>query len=48
MTFIILPMATMMIGFLLGIITADTVGEDKRIEELERKYKRLERRIDRC
>ena len=48
MAFIILPMATMMIGFLLGIITADTVGEDKRIEELERKYKRLERRIDRC
>ena len=45
---IIFPLVTMAVGFLLGIITADTVGEDKRIEELERKYKRLERRIDRC
>lgn len=46
MEFIILPMATMAIGFLLGIITADTIGGDKRIKDLERKLKRLERRMD--
>lgn len=45
MTFIILPMATMAIGFLLGVITADSIGEDKRIKDLERKLKRLERRL---
>ena len=46
MTFIILPMATMAIGFLLGVITADSIGEDKRIKDLERKLKRLERRME--
>ena len=45
MEFIILPMATMAIGFLLGIITADTIGVDKRIDKMERQIKRLERRL---
>lgn len=45
MEFIILPMATMAIGFLLGVITADSIGEDKRIDKMERQIKRLERRL---
>lgn len=46
MTFIILPMATMAIGFLLGVITADSIGEDKRIKDIEREMKILKRRMD--
>ena len=46
MEFIILPVATMAIGFLLGIITADTIGGDKRIDKMERQIKRLERRLE--
>ena len=46
MSFIILPIATMLIGFLLGVITTDSIGENKRINDLERKMKRLERRMD--
>ena len=46
MSFIILPIATMLIGFLLGVITTDSIGENKRIHDLERKMKRLERRLE--
>ena len=46
MSFIILPIATMLIGFLLGVLTTDPIGENKRINDLERKMKRLERRMD--
>ena len=46
MEIIILPIATMLIGFLLGVITTDSIGENKRIHDLERKLKRLERRVN--
>lgn len=46
MEYIILPITTMVIGFLIGIITADTVGDNKRIDDLERKMKKLERRVN--
>lgn len=45
---IIFPLVTMAVGFLLGVIVTDSVGENKRITELERKYKRLERKVDGC
>ena len=43
---VIIPLMTMMVGFLLGIITADTIGGDKRIDKMERQIKRLERRLE--
>ena len=46
MEFIILPMATMVIGFLLGMVTTDTFSDNRRINDLERKLKRLERRVN--
>lgn len=45
---IIFPLVTMAVGFLLGVIVTDSIGENKRISELERKYKRLERKVDGC
>ena len=45
---IIFPLVTMAVGFLLGVIVTDSVGENKRITDLERKYKRLERKVDGC
>ena len=45
MSFIILPIATMLIGFLLGVITTDSIGENKRYEKLEREIRRLKRRM---
>ena len=44
MFIVILPVITMGIGFLLGVITMDTFVSDDRIDQLERKVKRLERR----
>ena len=43
---IIFPLATMGIGFLLGIIFRDCVVEDKRMDALERKLRKLERRLN--
>lgn len=43
---ILLPIATMAIGFLLGIVTMDTFRDTKEIDRLERKVKRLERRLE--
>lgn len=46
MTIIILPICTMAIGFLLGIVTMDTFRDTKELDRLERKVKRLERRMN--
>lgn len=46
MFFIVLPLLTMMIGFLLGVVTMDTFRDNKDIDRLERKLKRLERRME--
>lgn len=46
MTIIMLPVATMVIGFLLGVVTTDTFSDNRRINDLERKLKRLERRVN--
>ena len=45
---IIFPLVTMAVGFLLGMIVTDSIGENKKITELERKFKRLERKVDGC
>ena len=45
---IIFPLVTMAVGFLLGVIVTDSIGENKRITDLERKFKRLERKVDGC
>jgi len=42
---IIFPLATMLIGILLGVILADGVLENKRMDTLERKLRKLERRL---
>ena len=39
-------MMTMLVGFLLGMIVTDAVGENKEITDLKRKVKRLERRMN--
>ena len=45
MFFIVLPLLTMLIGFLLGVVTMDTFRDNKDIDRLERKVKSLERRL---
>ena len=45
MTFIILPMLTMLIGLLMGICIMDTFYDNKQINQLERRIKRLERKM---
>ena len=46
MTFVILPMLTMLIGLLMGVGIMDTFYDNKEINKLERRIKRLERRIE--
>ena len=46
MTFIILPLLTMLIGLLMGVCIMDTFYDNKEINKLERRIKRLERRIE--
>ena len=41
---IILPMLTMLIGLLMGVYIMDTFYDNKQINQLERRIKRLERR----
>lgn len=45
MTFVILPMLTMLIGLLMGVCIMDTFYDNKQINQLERRIKRLERRL---
>lgn len=45
MTFVVLPMLTMLIGLLMGICIMDTFYDNKQINQLERRIKRLERKM---
>ena len=47
MEWILLPVATMIIGFLMGVVATDTFCDNRRINDLERKMKRLERKVER-
>ena len=46
MMWVILPMLTMAIGFLMGVVVMDSLDENKRYKELEREIKRKKRRIE--
>lgn len=46
MTLVILPMLTMLIGFLMGVVTTDTFCDNKRLDKIERQMKRIERRLE--
>lgn len=46
MTLVILPMLTMLIGFLMGVVTTDTFCDNKRLDKIERQIKRLERKME--
>ena len=48
MTLVILPMLTMAIGFLMGVVVMDSLDENKRYEELEREIKKIKRRLEKC
>ena len=45
MFMVILPMLTMLIGLLMGVCIMDTFYDNKQINQLERRIKRLERRV---
>lgn len=45
MSIVIIPMLTMAVGFLMGVVTMDTYCDNKRINDLERKIKYLERMV---
>lgn len=42
----LIPIMTMSVGFLLGVIVTDACGENKKIDKLERKIRMLERRLN--
>ena len=44
MFMVILPMLTMLIGLLMGVCIMDAFYDNKQINQLERRIKRLERR----
>ena len=44
MIVVILPMLTMLIGLLMGVCIMDTFYDNKQINQMERRIKRLERR----
>lgn len=46
MMWVIFPMSTMLIGFLMGICVMDTFYDNKRINLLEREIKRLKRMVE--
>ena len=46
MMWVILPMLTMAIGFLMGVVVMDSLDENKRYKELEREIKIIKRRIE--
>ena len=45
MIVVILPMLTMLIGLLMGVCIMDTFYDNKQINQMERRIKRLERRL---
>ena len=42
---VVVPILTMAIGFLCGVIATDGVTEHKRTDNLERRIKNIERRL---
>ena len=46
MIWIVLPMLTMLIGFLMGVVVMDSLDENERYKKLEREIKRIKRRIE--
>lgn len=42
---VIVPILTMAIGILLGIVIGDTIADNRRLDNLERKIKLLERKV---
>ena len=42
---IVFPLVTMLVGILLGVIIRDSFIEDRRADQLERRIKKLERRL---
>ena len=46
MIVVILPMLTMLIGLLMGVCIMDTFYDNKQINQMERRIKRLERRLN--
>lgn len=46
MTFIILPMLTMLVGFLAGICVMDAFYDNKKLNRLEREMQKLKRRME--
>ena len=42
---VIIPILTMAIGILLGIVIGDTIADNRRLDNLERKIKLLERKV---
>ena len=42
----LIPMLTMAVGFLLGMIATDAYKSDGRVDKLERKLRRLERKME--
>ena len=45
MFMVILPMLTMLIGLLMGVCIMDTFYDNKQINQMERRIKRLERKM---
>lgn len=45
MIVVILPMLTMLIGLLMGVCIMDTFYDNKQINQMERRIKRLERKM---
>lgn len=42
----VLPILTMVIGFLCGIVTMDVYSDDKRVTRLEREVQRLKKKME--
>lgn len=46
MIWIVLPMLTMLVGFLAGICVMDAFYDNKKLNRLEREMQRLKRRVE--
>ena len=46
--YVITPLLTMLVGFLLGVITTDSFKTDQRMDRMERKINRMERAYERA
>ena len=43
---VLIPIMTMAIGFLTGVVTMDAYSDDRRVSKLEREVKRLKKRME--